>query len=204
MHLILIHGQGRTSRSMRLLGWRLQRRGYTVQYFGYSTQRERFTDIRARLAAMLDQMGKPYAIIGHSLGGILTRAALPQLAHAPEHLIMLGPPNNPPLLARMLNDNPLYQRLTADCGQTLADEEFYARLPRPSVPTTIVAGTAGPQGRWSPFGDAVNDGVVSVAETSLGPEYPSVLVPSIHTFIMNSAEVLPAIERILGPPRPRP
>ena len=199
MHLILIHGQGRTSRSLRLLGWRLQRHGHTVQYFGYSTQRERFVDIRARLTATLDQQDGAYAVIGHSLGGILTRAALPLAGRPPQHLIMLGPPNNSPLLARMLKDNPLYQRLTADCGQKLADERFYAALPRPTVPTTIFAGTAGPRGRWSPFGFELNDGVVSVAETSLGPEYPTVLVPSIHTFIMNSPELLPAIDRILGP-----
>ncbi|HYF62184.1 MAG TPA: alpha/beta fold hydrolase [Herpetosiphonaceae bacterium] len=203
MHLILIHGQGRTSRSLRLLGWRLQRAGHAVQYFGYSTQRERFGDISARLVAGLDRLaGAPYAVVGHSLGGILTRAALPLVARPPEHLVMLGPPNNPPLLARMLKDNPLYQRLTADCGQKLADEEFYAALPRPAVPTTIFAGTAGPCGRWSPFGFEPNDGVVSVAETSLGPEYPTVLIPNIHTFIMNSGEVVPAVERILGPARP--
>ena len=198
MHCLLIHGQGRTPYSMRWLGLRLRRRGYSVQYFGYAVQSETFEQICARLVVTLAEFAQPYAIVAHSLGGILARAALPQLATPlPIHLVMLGPPNHSPVLARLLKDNPVYLRVTGDCGQQLASPAFYQRLPKPLVPTTIIAGTEGPRGRWSPFGLTINDGVVSVAETSLGAAFPVLLVPSIHTFLMNSPRVLEIVDGIL-------
>ena len=46
------------------------------------------------------------------------------------------------------------------------------------VPYTIIAGTGGPRGRWSPFGSEPNDGIVAVSETACAPddvvlEFPS-------------------------------
>jgi hypothetical protein len=67
------------------------------------------------------------------------------------------------------------------------------------VPYTIVAGTAGPRGRWSPFGDEPNDGIVAVSETPILDEDPVVRLPVTHTFMMNNAEVQAVIRRALRP-----
>ena len=56
------------------------------------------------------------------------------------------------------------------------------------VPTKIYAGTAGPRGRYSPFGDEPNDSVLTVRETML-PNVPLQTIPVLHTFIMNSKVV---------------
>src|SRR5262245_44302098 len=102
MHVILIHGQGRSPLAMIRLGRRLARQGHQVHYFGYAVFAERFDKIVQRYIKTIrtETKGQPYAIVGHSLGGIITRAALPQLAdHPPEHLVMLAPPNHPAAVA---------------------------------------------------------------------------------------------------------
>jgi alpha-beta hydrolase superfamily lysophospholipase len=75
MRLLMIHGMGRTPFSLALLGRHLSQHGHTVRYFGYAAFHESFDQIVARLIvtmrATADQY--PYALIGHSLGGILAR-----------------------------------------------------------------------------------------------------------------------------------
>jgi hypothetical protein len=71
-------------------------------------------------------------------------------------------------------------------GRLLADDAFMESLPVPTVPVRVYAGTGGFTGRWSPFGPEANDGVLSVSETTLGPDQPVVSIPAVHTFIMNA------------------
>ncbi len=200
MLLLLIHGMGRTPLSLALLGRRLSQQGHRVRYFGYAAFHESFDQIVARLVATICATAgsQPYALIGHSLGGILARTALPALAHMPpRHLVMLAPPNQAPLLARSLHKHLLYRLLTRGCASKLTDQAFYAKLAQPTIHTTIIAGTAGPRGHWSPFGDRPNDGVVTVEETRLGLNTEVILVPSLHTLIMNSPQVTQTICDIL-------
>jgi len=201
MRLLLIHGMGRTPLSLALLGRRLSQHSPSVRYFGYAAFQESFDRIVAGLVATIRATAdpQPYALIGHSLGGILARAALPALADMPpRHLVMLAPPNQAPLLARRLHKHLLYRLMTRDCGGKLSDPAFYASLPLPTVDTTIIAGTAGPRGHWSPFGDRPNDGVVTVEETRLGVNTEVILVPSVHTLIMNAPQVTRMIRDLLN------
>lgn len=200
MKVLLLHGQGRTTHAMRLLGSRLRRLGHPVQYFRYYTRREKFTEIVDRLVETIKESphDQPYVLIGHSMGGLLSRASLPALKKcSPRHLVLLASPSQPPRLAPRLQHSRIYRYFTTDCGQQAANAEFYQVLAKPSVPTTIIAGTGGPRARWLPYGYEPNDGAMSVRETLLGPEYEVLLVPSIHTFIMNSLQTLHHIDRIL-------
>jgi len=200
MNVLLIHGQGRTTNAMRLLGVRLQRHKYQVRYFRYYTRREKFSQIVERLVATIQALpqDQPYALIGHSMGGLLARASLPALTeHAPIHLIMLASPSRPPRIAPLAQNNPIYRYFTNDCGQRVVTAEFYRGLPKPNIPTTIIAGTGGPRSKWFPLAPEANDSVLTVQETQLGPEYTVILVPALHTFIMNSRETFQHIDRIL-------
>jgi hypothetical protein len=201
--VLLVHGLWRTPLSFLPLVHRLRGWGYRPEQFGYAAVAQRYDAIVTRLVHRLERLaggGAPYSVIGHSLGGVLLRSALARVGGPPPaHLIMLGTPNRPPRLARRLGVHWAYRRLMGECGVNLTSAAFYAALPVPQVPRTIIAGTAGPRGRWSPFGDEPNDGIVAVDETRLSDEDPVVLRPVTHTFMMNDGGVQEVIREILAP-----
>lgn len=208
MRVFLIHGMGRSRASMLVLSSRLKRAGHQPSSFGYFVSRDPVPRIvegfTAHVAAVVEEDGRrgheePYAIIGHSLGNLLTRLASARLPAGFSRFVMLAPPNRSPVLARTLQRNPLFRALTGDAGQRLADPAFYAALPVPEVPTLIFAGDKGPRAKWLPFEGAASDGVVGVEETRLDG-VPHVVVPAIHTFIMNHREVTRAILDFLQAP----
>src|SRR5579862_8933660 len=85
----------------------------------------------------------------------------------------------------ILREEPLYRFFTRDSGQLLADDAFMQSLPIPDVPVRVYAGTAGYKGRFSPFKQEDNDGILAVSETPLRTDDDVIRVPTIHTFIMN-------------------
>ena len=91
-------------------------------------------------------------------------------------------------MARTFSRWRLFKLMTGEIGQFLGQQDWTSQLPIPTVPTTIYAGSAGPRGRWSLLGDEANDGILTVAETQLA-NIPSIVVPSLHTTIMNSRRV---------------
>jgi len=195
--IFLVHGMGRTQRSLALLAWRLERAGLRTSRFGYRVRQQPLDQIAARFAAHVrEHANGPYAIVGHSLGNVITRLASPQLPSGFANFVMLAPPNQSPRLARLLGAHELarglFGALTSDAGRCLANPAFYETLPVPAVPTLVFAGTAGPRARWLPFAGERSDGIVSVKETFLpGAEHRE--VDAIHTFIMNDASVTQAI-----------
>ncbi len=197
MRVLLAHGLGRSRFSMLLLGHRLARAGFQSEYFSYSPVTETHASIIARLVARLQVLartGEEVGLIGHSFGGLLFRQALAKVQGLKvRHLVMLGTPNQLPRLGRFYKYPPL-NLLRGDLGSTLANRKWFDTLPGINVPYTIVSGTKGWRGRWSPFQSELNDGIVAVAETILSDRDQPVLVPSLHTFIMNDRMVTDLIE----------
>src|SRR5260370_32343761 len=101
----------------------------------------------------------------------------------------MAPPNRLPSAARYFAPKRLYRLLTGESGQLISREVFMAALPVPEGPVRVYAGTAGYRGWLSPFRDEPNDGVLAVSETALSPAHIPMLVPTLHTFIMNSEAV---------------
>jgi hypothetical protein len=191
MNAILVHGMGRTPLSQLLLAGRLRRHGFAVHLFGYSTFRP-FNTCVARLASRVRAAAtqEPFVLVGHSLGCVLIRAVLPLLEPmCPVACFFLAPPSRVTGAARVFAKNSFYRFLTRECGQLLADEKFMESLAMPTVPTRVYAGTAGYKGRFSPFGNEDNDGILAVSETPLNSDDDVIRVPAIHTFIMNSTLV---------------
>lgn len=208
MRVFLIHGMARTPVSMWLLKRRLERQGHVCSPFGYSVIlsdldriTERFIE-RVRQDLEQDRAAgsrdpPSYAVVGHSLGNVITRLASPRLPPGFRGFIMLAPPNRPPVIARALISNPLFRALTRDAGRKLIDESFFDELPMPDVPALVIAGTRGPRAPWLPFGGEPNDAILRVAETRLAG-VPSIEVPGMHTFVMNRRDVFEAVRDFLG------
>ena len=197
MHAILIHGMGRTPLAMSILAARLRAAHIRPHLFGYSVTFERWDTCMQRLERFITKRVKTdeYIIIGHSLGSVLTRATLSQLTHPPAACFFLASPTRVCKAADNFAHYPLAKLLMGEIGQRLADVQFMESLPRPSVPAKIYAGTGGPRGRYSPFGEEPNDGVLTIKETLL-PSVPVQTVPVLHTFIMNSKVVSQDIVKI--------
>ncbi|VTU18684.1 Alpha/beta hydrolase family protein [Variovorax sp. SRS16] len=200
MHAILVHGLGRTSASMLLLAGRLRSAGMTTHLFGYSAAFERWRPCVERLRRFIAArtQGERFIVVGHSLGGVLLRAALPGLACAPELGVFLAPPSTASRFAVKLSKWWLFRLLTGEMGQLLARRDFMEGLPVPDIPLRIYAGTKGPRGRWTLFGNELNDGIVSVKEVQLG-SMPLQLLPTFHTVIMNSRQVAADIATLVKP-----
>ncbi len=188
---ILVHGMGRTPVSMAPLAFRLRRDGFRTAIFGYSVTVERFASCVARLQRFIEsRLGtERFIVIGHSLGAVLLRCVLPKLVQSPAACFLLAPPSRACVWARMLAPHLPYRIVAGEMGQLLANEEFMGSVPTPRCPTWIYAGTGGPSARFFPLGDEPNDGVLKVSETRL-TGVPLVLVPALHTYLMNSRIVV--------------
>ncbi|QDU21184.1 esterase/lipase family protein [Urbifossiella limnaea] len=191
MLILHVHGLGRKPLSMLGLAAALRRAGHRTRFFGYSPTLESVPRIVARLARLMRQLRGPVGLVGHSLGGLLLRRALADVpALNVRRLVLLGSPNPPARAAILASRFAPFRWLTRDCGRFLRSSEA---VPVPTVPYTLVAGTAGATGRWSPFGNEPNDGLVSVAETRILPADEPLLVPALHTFLMDHPAVQSAV-----------
>lgn len=178
--VVLVHGLGRTRLSMAPLAWALEREGYEVLNWGYSSYSHSIPELGRRLAADLEARpgGPPERVhfVGHSLGSIVVRWVI---AHdAPEGLgrvVMLAPPNQgshsadryAPWLGWLLKPLP---ELRTDPGSTART------IPLPEgAAVAVIAGEY--------------DGKVSVGETFLEGASARIVVPSAHTYIMDRADV---------------
>lgn len=196
LQILFVHGMGRSPLSALPLLRACRAAGFGTATFSYFTAAQDFESIRSRLTGRLAELARqgPYAVIGHSLGGVLLRAALAELpagSALPHHVFLLGSPVQSPRLARRLQGQWLYRQLTGDCGQLLASPERMRLVAPAPAPSTCIIGTRGVQGRHSPFGQEANDGVVAATEVHAPWVEASIELPVIHT-------LLPASRRVTG------
>jgi hypothetical protein len=198
MKILLIHGLSRTSLSLLSLEWYLQQSGWVTEQFSYLAVSETFDCIVERLRVRLQILASQgaYSIVAHSLGGLLTRAALGLSSlEMPRHIVMLGTPNQLPRLALHAWRLAPFRWWTGQCGLNLTNPDFFTSLPRIESPYTIVAGTGGLRGFWSPFGDELNDGIVALNETRLSHQDQIIQLPVFHTFMMNDSIVQKTVKK---------
>jgi pimeloyl-ACP methyl ester carboxylesterase len=193
--VVLLHGLGRSPRSMQPLAERLAGSGYAVHNLRYASTELSPAELTAwlerELAGCCAQAPRLH-FVTHSLGGVLVRAYLAE--RQPENLgrvVMLAPPNHGSELVDAFAESTL---LRAILGPTAAELGTGAgslpnRLPPPSFEVGVIAGTRS----LSPLGAFVvpgeDDGTVSVASTRLEGMADFVAVDASHTFIMRSPEV---------------
>jgi hypothetical protein len=198
MQALFIHGMGRSPVSGWPLLWQLKRAGHHVTTVGYIVSVEDFSTITARLVSRLEKLAAQgdYVLIGHSLGGVLLRAALNGLSpdiRQPRQVFLLGSPMRAARLAQRLQGKLLFRLATRDCGRLLGAEERMREIASISAPTTVIIGTRGISAKHGLFAGEENDGVVAASEVAATWVGDQVRVPVIHTLLPSSLRVAAVI-----------
>lgn len=211
-HVVLVHGLGRSSRSLRPLAVALQARGHSTWLVDYpSTRHDVHALVDGWLAPTLDALlndpdGLPVHVVTHSMGGILLRAYLersPRRLPTGSRVVMLAPPNGGSEVIDRLGPAGWFQRAMGPAAQQLNTHpdglvrslpgwHHHDRSGTP-VPLGIVAGTRSADPWFNGFFDGQHDGKVSVASAHLHGSADTLVVPATHTFMMNAPIVQQAV-----------
>lgn len=201
--VVLLHGLGRTDRSMRPLADRLVAAGFEVCNLRYPSTSLTPDKLVAKLDAEISACGAHASrldFVGHSLGGILVRAYLAEKQPANlGRVVMLAPPNGGSEYVDLLGRSHLFRWILGPTAIELGTGPMSLphRLPRPTFELGVIAGTRSlnPFSAWVLPGD--HDGTVTVASTKLDGMKDFLAVASNHTFIMRSDAVGTAVINFL-------
>ena len=186
--VILIHGLGRSRRSMWLVGLWLKFCGYRVKSIGYPSHRVSIADaVGKHLNPALERLeieeGSRVHFVTHSLGGIVFRAWAAQRdpAFPLGRAVLLAPPNQ---------------------GSQIIDELGQWRWVRwllgPLPPETgVIMGNKDTLPVFRRLLGAESDGVVTIASSHGEGEADFTLLPTNHATIILQPAVFRAVHRFL-------
>lgn len=189
--VVLLHGMGRTPKSMAWLGRQLERGGFRVVNLGYPSTRQPIERLATHVRSQVERdngygTGRVH-FVTHSLGGIVLRAYLKE--SRPTNLgrvVMLGPPNQGSELVDRLRRNVLLRRLLAPAGLQLGtgNDSIPNRLGAVDFELGVIAGSRSINPFFSRCLPGPHDGKVSVQRTRVEGMKESLIVPHSHTFLM--------------------
>lgn len=199
--VVLLHGIGRTSRSLEGLEGVLQDRDYNTLAVTYPSRRLTIEgNARWLREIVLDadfwnSQQDTVHFVCHSMGGLVLRQYLHQYRHElPRHklgrVVTLGTPFQGSAVADFWHKNILYKQYYGPAGQQLTRAHLAEQNMRPYYELGSIAGTYG----WVyvdayPLFDGPHDGRVSVESTKIEGMKDHVAVPATHTFMMDNLEV---------------
>jgi pimeloyl-ACP methyl ester carboxylesterase len=183
--VVLLHGLGRTRRSLARLDRGLVEAGFMTARLDYPSTRKPIQEHAATVAELLDHLPTPrkLSFASHSLGGLIVRQLLSYDSAwraSIERIVMVAPPNKGASLAASLDKGNVMRGILGPSYGQIA-EGFATTLPVPEVPVAIFAGDVT---------GLLGDGLVSVDETRLEGASEPYIVPAIHTFLMNHPAVI--------------
>ncbi len=200
--VILLHGLGRTARSLARLERAFAGAGYRVEAWPYPSRRHAIAELVAQFRRQLAGWAAgdgPVHFVGHSLGAILIRAGLIEPAPFPlGRIVMIAPPNDGVRLVRNFRNWPVLAALYGrPARQLAAGTRWLAELGAPAAEIGVIAGDR----RFHPLNPTsymnalvgnhdAHDGTVEVASTRLAGMADFVVVGANHTFICNHPEVI--------------
>ena len=190
--VVLLHGLGRTRRSLAGLKRALDDAGYTTWSRTYPSRRMTIADLADEVAGWIrEDLGEgPHLAVTHSMGGVVLRHLADRLTW--RRSVMLAPPNRGSRVARTLHRNGLFRWWFGPAVDQLASPTDW---PIPTWPCAVIAGTAGTTLNNVPsWGiralrimptDTPHDGTVAVDEARLPGMTDFATVAASHTWIMN-------------------
>lgn len=187
--VVLLHGIGVGSWTLKKLDRALQRRGFATLNLDYSSRKKPLEalaeEIHPPIAAFAEQCGGAIHFVAHSMGGLLTRVSLSRRRPARlGRVVMLGTPNGGSEVADLLKDLSIYRAVFGPAGLQLSttQDPVLADLPLPDYAIGVIAGCR----TIAPIASALvlprpNDGRVSVASTKLAGIADHTIVKASHT-----------------------
>jgi pimeloyl-ACP methyl ester carboxylesterase len=197
--VILIHGLGRTHRSMRQMESRLREEGYITVNLNYPSRSKTIEQIvvehvpEALEQCRINDADKIH-FVTHSMGGIIVRKTIKD--NRPELLgrvVMLSPPNKGSAVVDAMKDRWYFKWFNGPAGQqlTTAPDSMPNTLGPVDYPVGIITGNdpAFFDSLFITFIPEENDGKVAVTRTRLEGMSDFLVVPESHTYIMYSGLV---------------
>lgn len=202
--VVVLHGLGRSRDAMSRLATTLQKDGgYHVFNVGYPTLMGSIGDHAKTLDSVIRSLDgiEEINFVCHSLGNLVVRrwlydtrdpnTGLPRENGRLGRMVMLGPPNQRPALASKVGRLRLAATIGGKAFRELAEgwEAIAPTLVTPPIPFGIIAGGRGDDDGYNPLVPGDDDMIVSVDSTKLGGASDFVVLPVLHTFMMNDQTV---------------
>ena len=194
--VVLLHGLGRTDRSMQLLADRIADAGFATHNIHYPSREQAPEALIQYIGAEVGACcaaAKRLHFVTHSLGGIVVRQYLTKhTLKNPGRVVMLAPPNQGSEAVDKLGHLTLFDWIYGPAGRQLgtAPDALPMQLPAPPVEVGVIAGTRTMNWVLSRMIPGPDDGKVSVERTKLPGMVDFATVDSSHPFIMRNQEVM--------------
>lgn len=203
--IVLLHGLGRTSLSMKRLEWHFRGQGYRVINRTYPSHRKMIEPLadewlESLLASKISTSDSKVHFVTHSLGGIVLRQYLCN-HHLPNlgRVVMLAPPNQGSELADFLSRYGFFRWLIGPSFAQLGTAEtcLPQQLKAVDFPLGVIAGDQSSNPIFSKFIPGLNDGKVAVERTRARGMSDFLVQHQSHTWLMWRQSTLDQISHFL-------
>lgn len=204
--VILLHGLGRTKRSMNKLEKRLSESGYTVYNIDYPSTRHTIhkltRDLAARFRSLELASFEKVHFVTHSMGGIVVRLYLKndRLDNL-GRVVMIAPPNQGSEVVDHMRHFFLFRLTHGPAGQqlgTMLPDSVPLSLGAVDFELGVIAGDKSANPLFSYWLGGEDDGKVSVGRTQVEGMKDFIVVSAGHTFIMSNLRVIEEVRSFLS------
>jgi uncharacterized protein (TIGR01244 family) len=195
--VVLLHGLGRTPRSMAKLERALANDGYEVFNTRYPSKKESIEQLALGLDAALEDCcrgrDRYTHFVTHSMGGILLRYYLKSWPlDNVGRVVMLSPPNAGSELVDLLRQTPFLKDHIGPSREQLGTgpDDLPRALGGVDFELGVIAGDSGVAPPLSWIIPEEDDGIVAVERTHVEGMSDFIALPHAHSFIMRSDDVI--------------
>jgi pimeloyl-ACP methyl ester carboxylesterase len=195
--VVLLHGLGRTMKSMDYLQSQLTNEGYKVVNISYPSRKKQIEDLveflhQELLKCCLNKSLRLH-FVTHSLGGILVRGYLAK--NKPENLgriVMLSPPNKGSDVVDFFEDSAMLEYFLGPAATELGTglKSFPNKLGPADFEVGIITGNRTIDPISSLIIDGDDDGKVSIEQAKLEGMADFMVVEVSHAYIMRNPYVV--------------
>ena len=195
-YVVILHGIGRTSRSMNEIEKKIAKAGYIPINIDYPSRKHNISELATWLDNTLKSKklnkSKKIHFVTHSMGGILTRKYIEK--YRPENLgrvVMLSPPNQGSEVVDFFKTYYLFKKFYGAAGQEMGTDNPTKKV---NFELGIIAGdrTIDYISSFLIIPDA-DDGKVAVERTKIDGMSDHITLHTTHAFMMKNDNVIKQI-----------